>query len=80
LSSRLRSTSGLPIVHSHLPQIRQVQKHGPSLRAVADELNKRGSSINGKPWDVHSVTFVLNRNEQIQRADAHFRLKRQFML
>ena len=35
--------------------------------------------ING-PWDLQFVTAMLKRDEEIRRADAYFRMKRQFML
>lgn len=68
-------------VHLHLPKITPLQNEGLSLHQIANELNGRGSKpmIDG-PWTVQFVTSILNRNEQIQRADAYLRLKRQFML
>jgi hypothetical protein len=68
-------------VHLHLPKITQLQNEGLSLQEVASELNRRGPKpwIDG-PWDLQFVTSILKRDEQIKRADAYLRLKRQFML
>jgi hypothetical protein len=68
-------------VHLHLSKIKPLQNEALSLHQIASELNRRGSKpmIDG-PWTVQFVTSILNRNEQMKRADAYLRLKRQFML